>query len=80
MAGNTQMNENERGIFKLHGITGMLIAVVLLLSILVVLTISGLKVRQNEASNFYKINQDLNGLKMNSADNHKQYELVGNGK
>ena len=80
MAGNTQMNENERGIFKLHGITGMLIAVVLLLSILVVLTISGLKVRQNEASNFYKINQDLNGLKMNSADNQKQYELVGNGK
>jgi succinate dehydrogenase/fumarate reductase cytochrome b subunit len=80
MAGNTQMNENERGIFKLHGITGMLIAVVLLLSILVVLTISGLKVQQNEASNFYKINQDLNGLKMNSADNHKQYELVGNGK
>lgn len=63
MAGNTQMNENERGIFKLHGITGMLIAVVLLLSILVVLTISGLKVQQNEASNFYKINQDLNGLK-----------------
>lgn len=80
MAGNTQMNENERGIFKLHGITGMLIAVVLLLSILVVLTISGLKIQQNEASNFYKINQDLNGLKMNSADNHKQYELVGNGK
>ncbi len=80
MAGNTQMNENARGIFKLHGITGMLIAVVLLLSILVVLTISGLKVQQNEASNFYKINQDLNGLKMNSADNHKQYELVGNGK
>ena len=65
MAGNTQMNENERGIFKLHGITGMLIAVVLLLSILVVLTINGLKVQQNEASNFYKINQDLNGLKMN---------------
>lgn len=80
MAGNTQMNENERGIFKLHGITGMLIAVVLLLSILVVLTINGLKVQQNEASNFYKINQDLNGLKMNSADNHKQYELVGNSK
>ena len=80
MAGNTQMNENERGIFKLHGITGMLIAVVLLLSILVVLTINGLKVQQKEASNCYKINQDLNGLKMNSADNHKQYELVGNGK
>lgn len=80
MAGNTQMNENERGIFKLHGITGMLIAVVLLLSILVVLTISGLKVQQDEATNFYQINQDLNGLKMNSSDNHKQYQLIGNGK
>ena len=34
MAGNTQMNENERGIFKLHGITGMLIAVVLFKSLL----------------------------------------------
>ncbi len=35
MAGNTQMNDNERGIFSLlHGITGMLIATVLLLSIL----------------------------------------------
>ena len=80
MAGNTQMNENERGIFKLHGITGMLVAVVLLLAILVFLTVNGLKIQQNEASNFYKINQDLNGLKMNSSDNHKQYQLVGNGK
>ena len=80
MAGNTQMNENERGIFKLHGITGMLIATVLLLTILAVLTVSGLKVQQQEANNFYKINQDLNGLKMNSSDNYKQYQLVGAGK
>jgi hypothetical protein len=80
MALNTQMNENERGIFKLSGITGMLIATALLLTILVLLTIFGIKVQQNEATNFYKINQDLNGLKMNSSDNHKQYQLVGNGK
>lgn len=80
MAGDTQMNENERGIFKLNGITGMLVAVVLLLSILGILTFNGLKVQQNEASNFYKINQDLNGLKMNSSDNYKQYQLVGTGK
>ena len=80
MAGNTQMNENERGIFKLSGITGMLIATALLLTILAVLTINGIKVQQNEASNFYKINQDLNGLKMNSSDNYKQYQLVGTGK
>ena len=56
MAGNTQMNDNERGIFKLSGITGMLIATVLLLTILGVLTFSGIKVQQSEASNFYKIN------------------------
>ena len=80
MAGNTQMNENERGIFKLSGITGMLIATVLLLTILVVLTYNGIKVQQNEATNFYQINQDLNGLKMNSSDNHTHYQLVGSGK
>jgi Tfp pilus assembly protein PilX len=80
MAGNTQMNENERGIFKLNGITGMLVAVVLLLSILGVLVFNSVIVQQREASNFYKINQDLNGLKMNSSDNYKQYQLVGTGK
>ena len=80
MANNTQMNENERGIFKLHGITGMLIAVVLLLTILAVLVFNGVLVQQNEATNFYQINQDLQGLKMNSSDNHTHYQLVGNGK
>ena len=80
MAGNTRMNENERGIFKLNGITGMLVAVVLLLSILGVLVFNSIIVQQREASNFYKINQDLNGLKMNSSDNYKQYQLVGTGK
>ena len=80
MAGNTQMNENERGIFKLNGITGMLVAVVLLLSILGFLVFNALIVQQREASNFYKINQDLNALKMNSSENYKQYQLVGTGK
>ncbi len=80
MAGNTQMNENERGIFKLSGITGMLIATALLLTILGVLTYNSIIVQKEEANNFYKINQDLNGLKMNSPDNHTQYQLVGNGK
>ena len=47
MALNTQMNENERGIFKLSGITGMLIATALLLTILVVLTVFGIKVQQS---------------------------------
>ena len=90
MAGNTQMNENERGIFKLSGITGMLIATVLLLAILVVLTIFGIKVQQDQATNYYKINQDLNGLtsgsfssdmKQNTTEEqNKNYQLIGNGK
>ena len=80
MAGNTQMNENERGIFKLNGISGMLVVVVLLLSILAILVVNAVLVQQREATNYYKINQDLNGLKMNSAENHTHYQLVGSDK
>ena len=90
MAGNTQMNENERGIFKLSGITGMLIATVLLLTILVVLTVSAISVQKNESTNFYKINQDINGLTSGSfssdmkqntnEEQNKNYQLIGNGK
>lgn len=80
MAGNTSMNENERGIFRLHGITGMLIATVLLLSILGTLTYFAIQVQQREAQNFYKINQELDGLKANSSDNNKHYILVGKNK
>lgn len=80
MANNVKMNENERGIFKLHGITGMLIAVVLLLSILVILVTNAVFVQQREATNAYKINQDLQGLKANSSENHKHYQLVGSEK
>jgi cytoskeletal protein RodZ len=80
MAGNTQMNESERGLFKLNGITGMLIAVVLLLSILGTLVVSAIFVQQNEATNYYQINKDLSALKMNDAENHKHYQLIGNGK
>lgn len=78
MAGNTQMNENERGIFNLHGITGMLIATVLLLSILVTMTVFSLNVQNKEANNYYKVNQDINAIKAISTENHKHYELVGN--
>jgi succinate dehydrogenase/fumarate reductase cytochrome b subunit len=78
MAGNTQMNDNERGLFSLlHGITGMLIATVLLLTILAVLVFNAVVVQQRESQNFYKVNQDLSGLKAVDRNNHKQYELVG---
>jgi succinate dehydrogenase/fumarate reductase cytochrome b subunit len=80
MANNTQMNENERGVFKLHGITGYIIAVALLLTILVVLTINAISVQQEESTNYYQINQKLDGLKANSFDNYKHYELVGKEK
>lgn len=80
MANNTQMNENERGIFKLNGVTGMLIAVVLLLTILATLVTNAVLVQQREATNAYSINQDLKGLKANSSENHKHYQLVGSGK
>ena len=76
MAGNSRMNENERGVFAFNGITGMLIAVVLLLSILVGLTVLSVGAQQNNAQKFYKVNQDLNGLKANSADNLKHYQLA----
>ena len=90
MAGNTQMNESERGMFKLNGISGMLIAVVLLLSILAFLVTNALLVQQREATNYYKINQELTGLtsgsvfsdrKQNSSqEQNANYQLVGSGK
>ncbi|SFV54499.1 FIG00638667: hypothetical protein [hydrothermal vent metagenome] len=67
------MAENtNRSVFGLNGITGMLIATVLLLSILAFLTVWGIGVQQNSASNFYNptpITSNLDNVKMNSTDN-----------
>ncbi|MBD3795885.1 MAG: DUF4006 family protein [Epsilonproteobacteria bacterium] len=75
MAGNTQIDpRTEGGLFSLmHGLTGFLIAVAILLTILGVLTVLGIQAQQNNATNFYSINQDLNALTKNSPDNHKQW-------
>ena len=74
MAGNTQMNDSERGVFSLvHGVSGLLVAVVLLLSVLGVLTYFAVVTQQANAENFYEVNQDLNALKFNSPDNHKMW-------
>jgi len=51
------MNEN-RSVFALDGVTGMLIATVLLLSILVGLTIWGMGVQNANADNFYDIKNE----------------------
>ena len=63
------MNEN-RSVFALDGITGMLIATVLLLIILVGLTIWGIGVQNTSANNFYDI-KDEQLIKMISVDNAK---------
>ena len=58
----------NRSVFALDGITGMLIATVLLLSILAGLTVWGLGVQQGSASNFYQIENEKD-IKMFSTDN-----------
>ncbi|MDD2448942.1 MAG: DUF4006 family protein [Sulfurimonas sp.] len=63
------MNEN-RSVFALDGITGMLIATVLLLSILAVLTVWGLSVQNANMSNFYQI-KDEQSIRMISTENAK---------
>jgi len=63
------MNEN-RGLFTIDGITGMLIATVLLLSILVGLSVWAINVQQTSSANYYDI-KDEQLIKMNSVDNAK---------
>jgi len=63
------MNEN-RSIFALDGIVGMLIATVLLLSILVFLSVNAIGVQHTQAKNFYKIKNEKS-IKMFSTENAK---------
>lgn len=67
---NAQMEENERGVFKLHGLTGGLIATALLLSILAFLSVNAVSVQQENATNVYKI-ENPQDLQMISEDNEK---------
>jgi succinate dehydrogenase/fumarate reductase cytochrome b subunit len=73
---DTKMNDSERGLFALHGLTGMLIAVVLLLSILGTLTYFSFATQKANAESYYTINQDLNGLKMNDPQNHTMRQMA----
>lgn len=79
MAGNTQIDpQTEGGLFSLlHGLTGYFIAVALLLSILGYLTFNAIAVQNENAEKFYKVNQDLHALKMNSLDNIKMRTIEG---
>jgi len=62
----------NRSILALNGLTGMLIATTLLLSILAFLTMSAINVQQGSASNFYDpapITSSLDNVKMISTEN-----------
>jgi len=63
------MNEN-RSVFALDGVVGMLIATALLLSILVYLSVNAIGVQHAQAENFYKI-KDEKSIKRISTDNYK---------
>ena len=58
----------NRSIFALDGITGMLIATVLLLSILAGFSVWGLSVQQSSAANYYQVENEKE-IKMISTDN-----------
>jgi len=79
MAGNTQIDpRTEGGLFSfMHGLVGYAVAVGLMLTILVVLTVMAINVQQEQATNFYTVNQDLGALKMNSLENIKYRKNQG---
>lgn len=60
----------KRSIFALDGITGMLIAVVLLLSIVGVLTYFSVVTQAANANNFYKVENEKE-IQMFSTENAK---------
>jgi hypothetical protein len=68
------MNEN-RSVFALDGITGMLVATVLLLSILAGLTVWGLNVQNANMTKFYEI-ENPEQIQMISTENAKHRVVV----
>lgn len=64
------MENKNRNIFALNGISGFLIAVVLLLSIAAVLTYIGIRSQQEVATKPYSL-KDAASIQMKSVDNAK---------
>ena len=69
------MENTNRSVFSLSGVTGMLIATVLLLSILVVFTVWDIKAQQEVANKPYTI-KNPQALKMRARDNSDQKVIV----
>jgi len=65
----------NRSIFALHGITGLLVATVLLLAVEGTLVFLAVGVQQDVAQDYYYI-EDAKSVKMFSADNASHVKLL----
>jgi len=65
----------NRSIFALHGITGMLVATLLLLAVEGTLVFLAVGVQQDVAQDYYYI-EDVKSVKMLSADNASHVKLL----
>ena len=65
-------NKTRRMCFNLNGLLGGVLATVLLLSILAFLTMWAIQVQQENATNYYEI-ENPTGIQMNSTDNAKHW-------
>ena len=65
----------NRSIFALHGITGMIIATILLLVVEGTLVFLAISVQQDVAQDYYYI-EDVKNVKMFSADNASHVKLL----
>lgn len=63
------------GLFGINGIAGLLIAVVVLLSLVGILGTCAVKIQQNQATNFYKIESQSN-IEQNVKDASVYYKNV----
>jgi len=68
--------KNNKKMYGLNGLLGYIIIIVVLLSILFILGYNALKIQQRESTNYYKINQELDGLSTKDTQNHKNYILI----
>lgn len=66
--------EETGGYFSLNGLTGYIIAVVLLLSIVVFLGITAVGIQKREAQNYYKLDAQKAIMIDKSNANHYQFQ------
>lgn len=68
------MENTNRNVFALNGVTGMLIATVLLLTILAVLTCLGISAQKEVAQKPYVL-ENPSGIQMKSVENAKHMKI-----